>query len=79
MHNLTFEDIFKEKGWYRSESFAEGVVFEVADDGTLFMVSHKSKDDMRPHREPAVVYRDLFNKLYERVYSRHRLFNIEGG
>ncbi len=72
---MKFEEIFKEKGLYKAESFSEGTAFKVNEHGQLLTVSYKNKDDVIPEEYPTLVYAGLFDKTYEKVFTRQSLFN----
>jgi hypothetical protein len=74
MHDLTFEEIFKEDGLYTSESFREGVAFLIRKE-TLYMVTYISRTDLNPGEEHVNVYLDLFKKKYNRVLTIRSLFD----
>lgn len=71
---MNFEEIFDEPGWYVADSFAEGVCFEVTKEGNLQLLAYENKDSITPHRDNAVVYKELFSKEYTRVFTRQALF-----
>lgn len=71
---MKFEKIFKEDGMYVSDSFAQGVCFNVRNK-TLYMLTYENKNDINPTEEIAPVYLGLFNKKYKKVYTRQSLFN----
>ncbi len=71
---MKFEDIFKEKGLYKANSFAEGTAFKVTESKELYTVNYKNKDDILPEEYPTLVYGELFDKEYEKVYTRQSLF-----
>jgi hypothetical protein len=71
---MNFQDIFKEQGLYKASSFTQGTAFKVTENKELFTVIYKDKDDMLPEEYPTLVYAELFNKEYEKVYTRQSLF-----
>lgn len=51
---MKFEEIFKEVGLYKSDSFAKGTCFEikknlVTDELELYLTVYKDKDDILPN------------------------------
>jgi len=76
---MKFQDIFAAEGLYKSQSFKEGVAFEVkknsiTDALELFTVTYKDEGDVLPDRVPTLVYAELFNKEYVKVFTRQSLF-----
>ena len=71
---MTFQEIFNKAGVYRADSFADGVCFEVTEDGNLYVCEYKDKDTLFPTKTDALVYRDLFKKDYQKVLNRGQLF-----
>lgn len=71
---MSFEEIFKKDGLYVADGFKEGFAFQIID-GTLTGITYKDKDDLVPTVETFPVYRGLFTKDYEKVYTRQSLFS----
>ena len=76
---MKFEDIFKEEGLYTSNSFGQGVCFEVRrnqfdDVLELYTLTYKDVKDTKPSRCPTLVYADLFNKIYTPIMGVQSLF-----
>ena len=77
---MKFEEIFKEEGLYRADSFGQGVAFEIKENKTngnkeLFIKLFKHENDLNPIIEPQLVYDGLFDKDYSKVYTRQSLFS----
>jgi hypothetical protein len=72
---MKFEEIFKEDGLYKTKSFAKGVAFKV-ENGALYTVEYEYMGDINPTKYPTLVYGGLFNKEYEKVYTRQSLWEI---
>ncbi len=70
---MKFEEIFNKNGLYTSDSFIEGYCVEIMD-GCLIGVQYKHKDDMNPFKSQALCYKGLFQKDYNKVYTRQSLF-----
>jgi hypothetical protein len=71
---MKFEEIFNKPGLYVTDSFSEGVCFEVTKEGYLYLVIYKHKDDILPQKTNALVYKGLFAKEYKKVFTRQSLF-----
>jgi len=71
---MKFEDIFKEKGLYKAESFAKGCCYEVGKDDCLYLLEYDNKDDLTPKRTNAICYKAMFEKDYMKVFTRQSLF-----
>jgi len=71
---MTFQEIFNEDGLYTSDSFHKGVCYQV-EKGNLYFVQYKHKDDISPLIENALVYKQVFNIDYQKVFTRQSLFN----
>lgn len=72
---MTFEEIFKEKGNYKAESFIKGFCFEVDSNGWLYSLQYRDENDISPIRERAFISGDMFNKNFVVVYNRSQLFD----
>ena len=70
---MKFEEIFNESGLYVGTDFAEGTCYQVENDN-LYVLHYKDKDDLNPLKENALMYKNLFNKEYKKVYTRQSLF-----
>lgn len=70
---LTFEEIFKYPGIYKSDSFAEGAAFLV-EKNELKIIVYSNKDDILPTKQNAVVYAGLFDKEYTKIFTIKSLF-----
>lgn len=76
---MKFEDIFKEEGLYRADSFMKGVAFKIKINDTyggkeLFLVTFKDKNDLTPESVTPIIYDGLFKKEYTKVHTRQALF-----
>lgn len=71
---MTLEEIFDESGLYRADSFADGICFEVTEDGNLYWCEYENKETIFPTKRDALVYRDLFKKDYQKVFNKGQLF-----
>ncbi len=73
---MTFQEIFAEKGLYRTEGFAQGYCFEVDAEGWLYALQYEHKDDILPTREPSVcISKRIFDKDFQKVFNRNQLFS----
>ena len=70
---MTFEEIFKQDGIYRAESFAPGFCFKI-EEGVLSGLQYRDKDDALPTTEPVLVFKALFNKEYTKIFTRQSTF-----
>jgi hypothetical protein len=70
---MTFQEIFNESGLYTSDSFAEGVCYQV-ENGNLYFVQYRDKNDLFPLKENALVYKQVFDKRYRHVFTIQSLF-----
>lgn len=74
-YDLTFEQIFKQNGLYKSEGFVKGFCFEIfGTTKSLVGVQYKSKTDLMPDKDNFPCYESLFSKKYKRVYNISELF-----
>ena len=71
---MTFQEIFQEKGLYRADSFASGVVFEINEYFQLYTVEYKNENDLQPLKFITPMYKGLFDKDYQKVFTRQSLF-----
>lgn len=77
---MKFEEIFKEEGLYKADSFRKGTAFKIkknsiTDSMELYMVSYEKATDITPqHEEPMLVYGGLFEKEYVKLFNRNELF-----
>ena len=76
---MKFEEIFKEEGLYKADTFKKGIAFEIKEnyitgDRELFIKSFKDENDLMPKSVPQIVYERLFKKEYTKVYTRQSLF-----
>ena len=74
---MKFEDIFKQYGWYTTESFADGVYIEItnAPHGSEIEFKYiKNPDDIIPETLNIKIYRGLFDKKFVKVLNRNQLF-----
>lgn len=74
---MKFEEIFKNEGLYRTDTFGEGIAFKIKKGAIgldLYTVEYKNKDDINPLEYSTNVYSNLFNKDYEKVFNRNQLF-----
>lgn len=71
---MTFEEIFKQDGLYKADSFAPGVAFKI-EGGTLKLVTYLSPNDILPSVDSPCIYSGLFSKDYTKVYNIKSLFD----
>lgn len=76
---MNFEEIFKEEGLYKANTFRKGIAFEIKEnsitgDRELFIKTFKDENDLSPESQPQVVYERLFKKEYTKVFTRQSLF-----
>ena len=76
---MKFEEIFKEEGLYKADTFAKGVAFEIKENSItgcreLFVNSFKHENDITPVITTITVYDNLFREEYTKVYTRQSLF-----
>jgi len=72
---MTFQEIFKEKGNYQAENFIKGFCFEVDENGWLYSLHYRDRNDVNPIRDRAFISRDMFNKNFVVVWNRNQLFD----
>lgn len=70
---MKFEEIFNEDGLYTSKDFAKGFCFKIKD-GTMTAVEYDNETDLFPREENFPVYKGLFTKEYNKVFTIKSLF-----
>lgn len=71
---MKFEEIFKEKGLYKTDSFIKGYCLEVDEDGWLHSLHYRDENDLLPIRENAYINKSYFSKDFTKVFTRQSLF-----
>lgn len=71
---MTFEEILEEDGLYKSDSFKEGVCFEVKNN-ILYQVTYADKNDILPDKSLPIVTLSIVKKTYTKVLTRQSLFS----
>ena len=71
---MTFEEILEQDGLYKSDSFKEGVCFEVKN-GILSQVTYKDAGDLLPDKSLPIITLSIVKKEYTKVLTRQSLFS----
>ena len=71
---MTFEEIFKEKGLYVTDGFAEGFCIRITENNDLKFISFDNKNSIIENEHNINIYGGLFKKDYRKVYTRQSLF-----
>jgi hypothetical protein len=70
---MKFQDIFNEDGLYVANDFKQGVCFEVRD-SVLYIRTYETSESISYATENALMHKNLFNKVYTKVFTRQSLF-----
>lgn len=70
---MKFEEIFKEDGLYKADSFVKGFCFEIKD-GFLKCRSYRNENDLFPTVENVAVHEKMLHMDFSKVLTRRSLF-----